>query len=500
MEKTLRKTREFTPTPSRMGLALCCVLGALARASARGVQIRADDVHHFTHVPARLVDPGVRGNAFAHPCEVAIGILSVAISRSRTSLRTRAGPPVGRPALRRQAMRESVFRLPGAGSEVRFAFVLGLDAEGRPARARELAGEVAAHRDLAWVEAPDGMIAAKTFAWFFAATSELPPTVRFVGKMDDDTFVQPAQLLADVRALPPGGLHYVGNFLFITAWVPATDRRSFRPCAFGGMLDSVLRPRDLGAALRRRRALRCGPGPRSGRSGSQPARLASKARGDTLNGAFAYALGPLYALSLPLGRAVFDNDRVRGLLLRLALDNTAEDLLLGRVVHVAMHGARTDAGGGRNFTLAHLTATKLINVGMSQGHVVECSSAPAAGAPGARPEAHLFRTCVSPWSYVVHQVKTDDAAPWQALAKFLGENASQPVFPLVPFEWSPRLGELSLPAHLQAFWTRYHRTCGHFGCSMPARLGALEAVVGAYNPRPAVRVASNAHLPSAALR
>lgn len=366
-----------------------------------------------------FIGPGLRGSHFAG-CWAVIGVISAVAGKT-----IRGTPdPANIHAKRRQRIRSTFFQYARLeGSQVCFVFVLGKNASGVVDASGGAVLEAQRDKDLVWVDAQDTNIAAKAFAWFYAAVRELPHAA-FVGKCDDDTFVQPAALAKDLRTLGEGGLHYVGQIMWITGWTPVAGPRgeagAGKPCLYGGTLDGNSKVGHIPGRLKRRQRARC--------NASVP--------GGSLTGIYPYAAGPLYLLSKGLLATVMRHGATVRLAAAQGFDVRGEDATIGYIIHRAMHAVNG------SYTLAHLTWTKLVDV---SGQVLFDRARRAGGGQYVHP---------TPSSYVVHKLKTGDNTYWGEVHRVLNE--SQDIcFPLVQATWHPQPPAVTMEDTIARWWRDY---------------------------------------------
>ena len=116
---------------------------------------------------------------------------------------------------RRAAIRASWMQWASAGRSVVVCFLVGRDGLSK-ARARSLEAEAALHRDILLLDVADRVVLSlpKTFGWWQAAAALVAhgTAVRWVAKVDDDSFVHLPNLEAGLRRLHCHRHLYLGSF------------------------------------------------------------------------------------------------------------------------------------------------------------------------------------------------------------------------------------------------------------------------------------------------
>lgn len=246
-------------------------------------------------------------------CEVLLGVVSSLTDAGR---------------LLRTAVRQSYAREAARAFCVRF--LVGNASMLPPGKRRfvtpALEESRAAGDDLVWLDADDRNCASKTYAWFSFAARHAPASTRWIAKADDDTYVQPDALAADLAALADdsGPPHVVaGHINWASAWVPLSPGSlAGKPCGPVAPFRGLWRPRD-GRSLPE-----CGTSTRS----------------------YPFAAGPLYALSTALVRLVFrESWPVSAMARTQRWACSGEDAMLGYCISLA------GALGNFTVTLAHMT-------------------------------------------------------------------------------------------------------------------------------------------------
>ena len=116
---------------------------------------------------------------------------------------------------RRVAIRASWMQWESVGRSVVVCFLIGRDGLSA-ARARSLEAEAALHRDILLLDVADRVVLSlpKTFGWWQAAAALIAQgtAVRWVAKVDDDSFVHLPNLEAGLRRLHCHPHLYLGSF------------------------------------------------------------------------------------------------------------------------------------------------------------------------------------------------------------------------------------------------------------------------------------------------
>lgn len=304
------------------------------------------------------------------------------------------------------------------------------------------------HGDITWLATADNNCARKAFLWLeHAARSHAGAA--WIGKADDDSFINTVALEADLRGLegldPRARPALVGLINIATAWSPLEGRalgsHAGRPCGRIRQLES--------SGTFGKRTL-------ANRWVGKTACNVSAEPNASLAGPYPYAVGPLYLLSAALARLAFVGTpavhRLRG---EQPFSCRAEDATIGYAIHLAgvMHGV--------TLSLAHLTWTKMHNF---HAHRV----APSYRMPDDE-------------SVVVHNLKCSLARPalWRRLRESLTEASPRahplgarkgPRLELVRLEWQPR-PQIMRCADSHA-WSRLARRPVQIARSDPALLQA----------------------------
>jgi hypothetical protein len=370
---------------------------------------------------AAFLDPGVRGRDLAH-CYAVIGVLSVGV---RMGAEVSGHSSSGASALaRRNRIRETYKTLPNVGRTMCVVFVLGLEKPDAVLTEAQVA-EARMHRDLVWVRAPDSITGFKAYAWFRAAAHELTGSaLRFIGKADEDEYVQTQQLEDDLRKMRvppdedpamrpygPGGFAILGHFMVHPGVrFKGNSTRASRLClGYGNFVDSV------------------GPGVACERAHRAAGRVSGCHQTPTRAalGPLVFGYGPMVVYSAPLVRFVGKNAEIleqvrqqRGV--QSEVTDWMEDVYWAHLVHML---ARKEAV---SITLGEVTGGKLITWKGGRGRASE----------NLRLKDSTLAQNVTDCSYLVHGMKSLERETWEEVHGVLGGQAES-CFPPIEMIWHP---------------------------------------------------------------
>mmetsp|Transcript_25685 Transcript_25685/g.65279 ORF Transcript_25685/g.65279 Transcript_25685/m.65279 type:complete len:173 (+) Transcript_25685:78-596(+) len=133
-------------------------------------------------------------------------------------------------AEQRLSVRQSYMRLGNAGRLVCFRFVLGATNSSRSTEwKRRALKEDELFSDITWVDTEDRNCAKKSFLWLWHASRQNVLSAAWIGKADDDSFINTLALEADLKQLgtvvnPHTQPAVVGLINLATAWSPLEGR------------------------------------------------------------------------------------------------------------------------------------------------------------------------------------------------------------------------------------------------------------------------------------